>query len=109
MPKVDYNKEYETAYDVSKLAEKPAAGKASIEAFFTAKGNDVFAILPRWPGRTFHPEGRGCLAREVGEPARLRRPASLHGQGRERDDRAVPDLPDRAFLRQPAWALKLGQ
>jgi len=53
VPKVDYNKEFETAYDVTKLASKPEAGKASIEAFFTSKGNDVYAILPRWPGGTF--------------------------------------------------------
>ena len=33
--------------------EAPEPGKASIEAFFTSKGNDVYAILPRWPGRTF--------------------------------------------------------
>ena len=58
VPKVDYNQEFETAYDVSKLVMTPASGKASIEAFFTAKGKDVYAILPRWPGRTLHREGR---------------------------------------------------
>jgi alpha-L-fucosidase len=38
---------------VSKLAIQPEPGKAGIDAFFTAKGNDVFVILPRWPGRNF--------------------------------------------------------
>jgi alpha-L-fucosidase len=52
-PKLDYNKEFSTEYDVTKLASKPEPGKASIEAFFTQKGNDVYAILPRWPGGTF--------------------------------------------------------
>src|SRR5690349_20386080 len=51
IPKVEYNKEYSSAYDVTKLIEKSADGKASIEAFFTTKGNDVNAILPRWSGR----------------------------------------------------------
>jgi len=37
-----------------KLAAKPEPGKAGIEAFFTTKGSDLFAILPRWPGRNFH-------------------------------------------------------
>jgi hypothetical protein len=46
--KVDYNKEFSTTYDVTKLTQKPAAGKAGIEAFFTSKGKDVYAILPRW-------------------------------------------------------------
>src|SRR5207253_10481752 len=46
--KIEYNKEYSSAYDVTKLIEKSADGKASIEAFFTTKGNDVYAILLRW-------------------------------------------------------------
>ena len=58
-PKIEYDKEYETPYDVTKLTEKPAPGKASIDAFFTAKGKDVYAILPRWPGRRFTRQGRG--------------------------------------------------
>ena len=37
-PKVDYNAEFDAAYDLSKLTAKPRDGKASIEAFFTAKG-----------------------------------------------------------------------
>src|SRR5258708_10447422 len=50
VPKIEYNKEYSSAYDVTKLIEKSADGKASIEAFFTTKGNEVYAILPRWSG-----------------------------------------------------------
>ena len=38
---------------MTKLAAKPEPGKAGIEAFFTTKGDDLFAILPRWPGRSF--------------------------------------------------------
>ena len=37
VPKVEYNKEYSTPYDVTKLTEKSEAGQASIEAFFTTK------------------------------------------------------------------------
>jgi len=44
---VNYNAEFETAYDVSKLAAKPETGKAGIQAFFTTKGSDLYAILPR--------------------------------------------------------------
>jgi len=54
IPKTEYNKEFEAPYDVTKLAAKPQPGKAAIEAFFTTKGGDLFVILPRWPGRSFH-------------------------------------------------------
>jgi alpha-L-fucosidase len=50
VPKIEYNKEYSSAYDVTKLIENSADGKASIAAFFTSKGNDVYAILPHWSG-----------------------------------------------------------
>jgi len=52
-PKVSYNQEFETTYDLSKLVQPPRDGKASIDAFFTAKGDIFYAILPRWPGRRF--------------------------------------------------------
>jgi len=48
-PKQEYNKEFETSYDITKLTMRQPPGKASIEAFFTSKGKDVYAILPRWP------------------------------------------------------------
>jgi alpha-L-fucosidase len=53
IPQPNYNGEYDSAYDISKLALKPEAGMASVDAFFTAKGNDLYAILPRWPGSNF--------------------------------------------------------
>jgi alpha-L-fucosidase len=46
--KIEDNKEFETAYDLTKLAAKPAPGKASIEAFFTSKGG-VSIQLPEIP------------------------------------------------------------
>jgi alpha-L-fucosidase len=44
-------KEFRSEYDITKLVDQPAAGYSHIEAFFTAKGNAVYAILPEWPGR----------------------------------------------------------
>ena len=52
-PKVSYGQEFNTDYDFAKLIVAPRDGKASIEAFFTAKGDTFYAILPRWPGRQF--------------------------------------------------------
>jgi alpha-L-fucosidase len=106
-PKIDYNQEFETAYDVTKLTEEPAPGQASIEAFFTAKGNDVFAILTRWPGRRF----------TINEAAALpvKSVALLGGSAPLRFTKTgtsivveLPDLPEE-LLGQPAWVLKLGR
>lgn len=42
-------KEFRAEYDISKLVDAPQAGYSHIEAFYTAKGDIVYAILPRWP------------------------------------------------------------
>ncbi|MGO9239391.1 MAG: alpha-L-fucosidase [Bryobacteraceae bacterium] len=106
-PKVDYNQEFNSSYDVSKLTAQPAPGKAAIEAFFTAKGNDVYAILPRWPGRHFTVQELGDA--KVKSAALLGAGAALHFQqkaGAVRVD--LPELPDE-LLGQPAWVLKLSR
>ncbi|MGE5124944.1 MAG: alpha-L-fucosidase [Betaproteobacteria bacterium] len=106
-PKIDYDREFETAYDVSKLTEPPAAGKASIEAFFTAKGKNVFAILPRWPGRRF--TIRDAAASEVKTVALLGSAGSLRFEPSPGALTVeLPELPE-ALLGQPAWVLKLGR
>jgi len=53
LPKVNYNQEFEAAYDFPRLIAAPRDGKASIEAFFTANGDSFYAILTGWPGRQF--------------------------------------------------------
>jgi alpha-L-fucosidase len=53
VPKLDYNQEYNSDYDVTRLTAKQPTGKASIEAFYTSKEKDVYAILLRWPGGRF--------------------------------------------------------
>ncbi|HET8546481.1 MAG TPA: alpha-L-fucosidase C-terminal domain-containing protein, partial [Bryobacteraceae bacterium] len=42
-----------TKYDVLDYIETKRPGQAVIEAFFTARGDDVYAIIPGWPGRQF--------------------------------------------------------
>jgi alpha-L-fucosidase len=105
VPKINYSEEFNANYDVTKLAEPPAPGKASIEAFFTTKNNDVYVILPRWPGRTFTVKefdgsGLGSVAL-LGTSARMRWKA--------RNGSVVIDLPElpENLLKQPAWVLKL--
>ncbi len=105
VPKVDYNKEYESDYDVTKLAAKPAAGKAGIEAFFTAKGDDVFAILPRWPGKKFVVKDLPGVSKAslLGTSTSLKVKKTSGGV-----EVALPELPEE-LLAQPAWVLKLSK
>ena len=42
--------EYMTRYEVTDFTERKKPGQAVIEAFFTRRGNNVYAILPTWPG-----------------------------------------------------------
>jgi alpha-L-fucosidase len=107
VPKLEYNKEYDSVYDVAALTAKPLPGKASIEAFFTKKGDAVYAVLPRWPGRRFVWKDAAALRPKavslLGAPGALRFTKSGATLSIE-----LPDLPEE-LLGQPAWALKLEQ
>ncbi|MDR3698782.1 MAG: alpha-L-fucosidase [Candidatus Sulfopaludibacter sp.] len=103
--KVEYNKEFESSYDVSTLID-PAPGKAGIEAFFTAKGRDVYAILPRWPGRQFRIKEGGLQPKSVtllGSAAPV--------QWKTAGTAVTMDLPEltQDLLAQPMWVLKISQ
>jgi alpha-L-fucosidase len=104
-PKIDYSKEYESDYDITKLVAKPAAGKASIEAFFTAKGSDTYAILPRWPGARFEVRDvKGIRSASLlGHDVPLKVSRTKTGFSIQ-----LPPLPE-LLLAQPAWTLKLSQ
>jgi alpha-L-fucosidase len=104
-PKVEYNSEFQTAYDVAKLAGTPERGKAGIEAFFTAKGSDVFVILPRWPGRSFMVKDMdGAKAVTLlGSTEALKFKVEGDGVAVE-----LPALTDE-LMRQPAWVLKVSR
>ncbi len=104
-PKIDYNKEFETSYDVTKLAGKPEPGKAAIEAFFTAKDSTVYAILPRWPGRKFQVNEISGIrsATLLGSTVALKVKPANGGVSVQ-----LPDVPE-ALMRQPAWVLKLAK
>lgn len=104
-PKVEYNKEYETAYDVMTLVDKPAAGQAAIEAFFTSKGQDVYAILPHWPGGRFVIRGVTGVksATLLGSSAPLKFAPVPGGVAV-----SLPALP-ADLLGQPAWTVKLAR
>jgi alpha-L-fucosidase len=105
VPKVEYNKEYSTPYDVTKLTEKPESGKAGIEAFFTNKGSDLYAILPRWSDRSLLlKDVTGARSVSLlGSTIPLKFKASKMGLSVE-----LPDLPEE-LRSQPAWVLKISR
>jgi len=105
VPKIEYNKEYSSAYDVIKLIERPADGKASIEAFFTSKVNDVYAILPSWSGHSLVIKAVSAAksVKLLGSSTPLKFKTSKAGLSIE-----LPDLPEDLRL-QPAWVLKISQ
>jgi len=109
VPKMDYNQEFNTAYDVTKLTEKPAPGKAAIEAFFTAKGADVYVILPRWPGRRFTLKDFGGTGFKS---AALLGAAVGVGHARPGLNNTLtidlPEIPEE-LMSQPAWVVKLSK
>ncbi len=47
-PKIE-EKQYMGEYNIAQMVDHPAAGNARIDAFFTAKGDAVYALVPRWP------------------------------------------------------------
>jgi len=94
-----------TPYDVAKLAEPPANGKAAIDAFFTSKGSTVYAILPRWPGREF--TVKGVDSQQVKSVALLGGPAPLRwSKAAGGTSIQVPEVPPQ-LMSQPAWVLKI--
>ncbi len=103
IPQVQYNNEFNSAYDVSRLTGVPAPGQAAIEAFFTSKGNDVYAILPRWPGAEFLMKDiSGVKAVNLlGSPGALQFKAAGGGVAIE-----LPPIPEN-LLNRPAWVLKI--
>lgn len=106
-PKIEYNKEYETAYDVTKLTMKQPAGKASIDAFFTQKGNDLYAIMPRWPESqriTIQDAGAVQSVSLLGSDAKLKWKAGAKGAVTV----DLPHLPEDLQY-QPAWTLRISR
>ena len=43
------DEEFRASYEIKQMVDEPPAGYARVDAFFTAKDDSVYAILPRWP------------------------------------------------------------
>lgn len=102
IPQSNYNGEFNSAYDVSKLTAKPGPGAARVEALFTAKDGELFAILPQWPGSLFQLKDVAGVkaAKLLGYEPSLKITPGSGGTTAQ-----LPDLPDN-LRRQPAWTIK---
>jgi len=105
VPKVEYNKEYSSAYDVTKLIEKSQPEQAHIEVFFTAKDKNLYAILPHWSGHSLLLKDvtQTQSVRLLGSDVPLKFKVSKSGTLVE-----LPELPEE-LRQQPAWALRVSQ
>ena len=69
-------KEFRAEYDITQLVDSPPSGYARVDAFFTAKDDAVYAILPRWPEQAIAldgfeaPSGATVTLLETGTPLR---------------------------------------
>ena len=105
IPKLEYNKEYSSAYDVTRLIDQKSDRTASIEAFFTSKGSDVYAIMPHWPSHTLAVKDISSAksVHLLGSNLSLKFKASNAGLSIQ-----LPDLPEN-LRDQPAWVLRISQ
>jgi alpha-L-fucosidase len=46
IPRLETNKQFMTRYDITDYVDRKKPGQAVIEAFFTAKAGDIYAIFP---------------------------------------------------------------
>jgi alpha-L-fucosidase len=104
VPKLETG-EFMTRYEVTDYVDRKKPGQAVIEAFFTAKGDDVYAIVPGWPGKQLvikdASAGPGMGARMLGG-SDLK--WSVSGKNIVID---MPDLPADSAKTQYAYAICL--
>jgi alpha-L-fucosidase len=99
--------EYMVKYDVLDFTDRGKAGQAQIEAFFTRKGDDLYAILPHWKKGEFRLKE---LNLPPGTKVSLLGKAGTLSWRSERADAVVrmPEYPaGTASAVQQAWVLKL--
>ncbi|HYG23766.1 MAG TPA: alpha-L-fucosidase [Verrucomicrobiae bacterium] len=94
-------------YDIMTLAAmKPENGQARKQAFLTAKGDTLYAILPNWPGKTFTLKdvktGKGTAIQMLGVPGNL--------NFSSRKGNLIINIPQLTIDQLPcqhAWTLKI--
>jgi alpha-L-fucosidase len=80
-PKFGYGGEYRAKYDVKDLTGEKGTGKAVVEAFFTSRGDTLYAITPAWPVRKLMLKGVGSSKDTVVTIAGLHKPLEFEQVG----------------------------
>lgn len=98
-PRIEYDSEWREKYDIAAIAGKPDGKRAVVEAFFTARGDTLYAILPWWPSSAVVLKGMKPSAQTVvtilGLQASLKWRQSENGLVIEVPPVSVDDLPCR--------------
>ncbi len=98
--------EYMTRYEVTDYTDRKKPGQAVIESFFTAKGDDVYAIVPGWPGSRLVIKDAAAPTRM--KPSLLGTPDELKWTASGKDVVVnLPAAPGDAAKAQYAFVLKL--
>ncbi len=98
--------EYMTRYEIMDFVEPKKPGQAIIETFFTAKGGDIYAIVPRWPGAAL--TIRGASAPSSMRPVLLGREGALKWMAKGGDVVvAMPEAPGDSTRASHAYTIKL--
>ena len=102
VPKLEV-KEFMADYPIKNLIDTPPQGYARIDAFFTAKGNAVYAILPR------RPVGQVLLNGVVGTKVTLLENGAALEASRQGNQLRVriPEAMSAALPHREAYVLKI--
>ena len=105
IPKLE-EKEFMSDYDITKLVDTPPAGYARADAFFTAKNDALYAILPRRPIKE-------VVLDDIEAPSGVRVTLLEGGQSLESTRRGkqlqirIPDALSASLPARQAYVLKL--
>ena len=99
-------KEFRAQYEITQMVDNPPPGYARIEAFFTQKGANLYAILPRWPEGELVLHDFGASQTAKATLMGSERVLSLQAQGREIAI-AIPESLRASEPQQQAYVIRL--
>jgi alpha-L-fucosidase len=98
--------QYMIRYEVTDYVDRKKPGQAVIEAFFTAKGDALYAIMPGWPGRTLRL--KDVVLREDSKVELLGQSGTLNYRRMGKDlEVELPELSPDAAKAQYLYVVKL--
>jgi alpha-L-fucosidase len=97
-----------TGFDINQKVYPQGPAQAHVQAFFTEKGNSLYAIAPRWPGRTLRLKG---VSAAPGSSVMLLGYSKTLPWKPENGDLVIscPDLAETGLAGQAAYTIKISQ